>query len=102
MGSDDGLGPADEEIKRDERGYQKYYERAVSMIQDASNSRYFGLPSDTVFWVVKLSRFNPDEKRWVKKGPVILYFINEERPRLMANYLYSTKSTCIDLQRNIQ
>ena len=100
LGSDDGLGPNDEEVQRDARGYQKYFERASSLIQNPNYPCYFGLPADTVYWVVKLSRFNSDERRWVNKGPVILYFNFNEHPRLMANYLYSTKSTCLDLQCN--
>ena len=101
MGSDNGLGPNEEEIQRDNRGYQKYYERAIQMVQDPhTNGRKFGLPPNTIFWVVKLSRYNHSKQRWVRKGPVILYFVNLEKPRLMANYLYSTKSTCLDLELN--
>jgi hypothetical protein len=73
-------------------------ERANLLLQNPTYPSFIGLPADTVYWVVKLSRFNPDEKRWVNKGPVILYFSFNDRPRLMANYLYSTKSTCLDLQ----
>lgn len=41
-----------------------------------------------------MARFSHTENRWVDKGPVMVYV---SQGRLMANYLYGTKSVAIDL-----
>ncbi|KAJ3303538.1 hypothetical protein HDV03_003717 [Kappamyces sp. JEL0829] len=80
--------------------YEKYLQRARMMLQCPSEGRHFGLPPELPFWVSRMARFSKDESRWVDKGPVMLYFIDVPHyaPRLVGNFLYGTKSTCIDLQ----
>jgi len=46
-----------------------------------------------------LYRWKPEEKRWTKKGPIILFIIEEER-RLLGYYVYGTKSVALNMRCN--
>ena len=51
------------------------------------------------FYLAQMSKFNQEEKRWVNKGPVLLYIYAQadKPPQLVANYLYGTKSVVINM-----
>jgi hypothetical protein len=87
QGSDDGQG--EEDLPNRSQPLQRYLHRA-SIISKSLNI--------TTYWITRLSTFSPTQRRWVNKGPMILYFANEATPRLMGNYLYGTQSYCIDMQ----
>jgi hypothetical protein len=100
--SDEGEGPEDApNVMIPKRG--KYLNRAALMVQTPEVANFIGLQPNSPYWVIKLARFSVQEKRWVNKGPVMLYFLNHNNtPRLVGNYLYSTKSICIDIIRIVR
>lgn len=63
---------------------------------------YPGRQLPTKYWVASMSKFNTEERRWVNKGPVILYYLaamGDAAPlQLVANYLYSTKSIALNFR----
>lgn len=85
--SDEGEG---DEVQPQIQGPEKFKARAKMLLS------YMGL--DIPFWVVKMAKFSRSENRWVNKGPVVVYFVNEKAPRLQGNYLYGTKTLCIDMK----
>jgi hypothetical protein len=98
--SDEGEGPEDDERTNGQKPnlVEKLRERAQKMLRSNDRGQYFGLDQYTQYWVVLLYRYNLDKSRWVKKGPVIMYFVDADKPRLMGNFLYGTKSSAFDIQ----
>lgn len=90
----------------------KYLNRAQKMIsdwQDGWNARSCQFTSGSApvnpgfagpgnAWIAEMKKFNSQEKRWVSKGPVLLYFLAEPCQRLVANYVYGTKSIAMNLR----
>jgi hypothetical protein len=89
-GSDDGQGPDDDEMNK-----EKLPRRQVFINRGITMAQHLGL---STFWITKIAKFSKVENRWVNKGPVLVYFANEHHPRLMGNFIYGTKSVCLDLQ----
>ncbi|KAI8894733.1 hypothetical protein BC833DRAFT_603825 [Globomyces pollinis-pini] len=87
--SDDGDGPDVGTMYPKKKDYKL---RAQNMLTF--------LPPIQHHWVIKMARYNSNERRWVNKGPVMIYFIHHanEPVRLIGHYLYSTKSICFDIQ----
>ena len=56
-----------------------------------------------MYWIAQMQRFNLEERRWVNKGPVLLYLLQgSSECQLVGNYLYSTKSIAMNLSSNNQ
>jgi hypothetical protein len=99
--SDDGEGGDSPQTVVHVSKREKYTQRAAQMFKSSHEDRY--LLDPTKYYVVKLTKYSTTEKRWVNKGPVVIYFNNDlNRPRLVGNYLYSTKSICLDFFSMIQ
>jgi hypothetical protein len=59
------------------------------MVQAPDEGRYWGLSPNTSYWLARMARYSKVESRWVDKGPIMLYFLEDNSaPRLVANYLY--------------
>ncbi|KAJ3261993.1 hypothetical protein HK103_003836 [Boothiomyces macroporosus] len=100
-GSDDGEGPDESPPVQYFNKTEKWLQRAASMLSSPNplDQRFYGLPSNLVYWTTFMYKYKREENRWVKKGPVILYFNQQTQiPRLMGNYLYGTKANCLDMQ----
>lgn len=77
---------------------QKYYERgsrAFHSILGTSGTTQVQPPH----WISTLHKYSVEERRWVNKGPVLLYFVQfGTRIRLVANYLYGIKSIALNME----
>jgi hypothetical protein len=85
QGSDDGEGPDEAPHRLPIK--ERLLNRAIGLVQ------HLGIHH---FWIVALSRFSKEQRRWVNKGPVLIYFT--ENLRLMGTFLYGTKSSIIDME----
>ncbi|KAJ3269798.1 hypothetical protein HDV01_000895 [Terramyces sp. JEL0728] len=100
-GSDDGEGPEELPPAHYSNKVEKWASRAANMLSSPNpqDQRFYGLPSNLTYWTTFLYKYKREQSRWVKKGPVILYFNQQTQvPRLMGNYLYGTKANCVDMQ----
>ncbi len=60
-------------------------------------------PHQPPFFICTLRKHSSKERRWIDKGPVVLYFMKfGEKIQLMANYLYGIKNIAINMSRMVQ
>ena len=85
----------------------KYHYRAYNTAQDLKRwfpVQYPGYPAaPDHFWMAQMRKFNIQEQRWVNKGPVLFYFLqNPDGGRQwVGSYLYSTNSVALNLQSTL-
>ncbi|TPX37729.1 hypothetical protein SmJEL517_g00481 [Synchytrium microbalum] len=68
--------------------------RAAPTVLEMQNR--FG--NQVAYAFANMRRYNTTERRWVDKGPIIIFIILAFPARITANYLYGTKSLALNLR----